>query len=472
MFKAIGVTFASSLLTIVCHFLTLLILIRMLDEHMMGVYFIVVLIAHLLVLVSDFGIELALVKKFPEESRWGQASLLRLAFLLRVAACSVVSLIFVALLASGTVAMLRDVAPVAMLTLVFYWLHSFRGLQLRVLQAEKQFGAYAGTQALAAALKVVFVLMLLPLEGIGVGHVVAAETLSLLCSVVYAAHAMRRHLAAALRARAADIRGLVAFGFPLYLNALVGLGNVRVSSYIVAAMGGPVAIAFFSVADRLAEACRRLFAAFVNVYLPMQTNLVAASEIDQAKQLASRSMLWIAFIISGITLAFAIVREPVFVVLFTSKYVAAADAAVMFFGVLLLYAVQALMGYFAVANGHNYFPVKVSLISSVFNIAATLWLFSLYGYEGAAASLILTQALICALYYIWLRQAGLKLDVVPVAVVVVFLCLGLAWAFVFTGSLLIAGLALPAFAAAALVFVAPLRADIAELMHRYVPARP
>ena len=75
---------------------------------------------------------------------------------------------------------------------------------------------------------------------------------------------------------------------------------------------------------------QQLGAAFVNVYLPMQTNLVAASEIHEAKQLASRSMLWIAFIISGITLAFAIVREPVFVLLFTSKYAAAADTAVMF----------------------------------------------------------------------------------------------------------------------------------------------
>lgn len=472
MLKAIGVTFASSLLTIVCHFLTLLILIRVLDEHMMGVYFIVLLIAHLLVMLSDFGIELALVKRFPEEDRSGQASLLRLALLLRFASCFAISMIFVALLAGGTVAILRDVAPIALLTLVFFWLHSFRALQLRVLQAEKLFGAFAGVQALAAALKVVFVLMLLPFEGIGVGHVVAAETMSLLVSVVYGLYAMKQHLAAALRASTASARELLAFGFPLHLNALVGLGNTRVTYYIVATMGGPVAIAFFSVADRLSDAGRRLFVAFVNVYLPMQTNLVAASEIDEAKKLASRSMLWIAFIMSGVTLAFAIVREPVFVLLFTSKYVATADTAVMFFGVLLLYALQVLMGYFAVANGHNYFPVKTSLISSVFNIAASLWLFSLYGNEGAATALILTQALIATLYYIWLQRVGLKLDVVPVAAVLVFLALALGWVYFFAESLLIGGLALPAFAAAALVFVAPLRADIAELRDRYVPVRP
>lgn len=472
MLKAIGVTFSSSLLTIVCHFLTLLILIRMLDEHMMGVYFIVLLVAHMLVMLSDFGIELALVKKYPEQDQPGQSSLLRLAVLLRLASCCAITLIFVALLASGTVAMLRDVAPVAVLTIVLYWLHSFRGLQLRVLQAEKWFGTYAGVQALAAALKVAFVLMLLPFEGIGVGHVVAAEAMSLLVSVIYAAYAIRRNLAAALRAPLTSPRELAAFAFPLYLNSLVGLGNARVSYYIVAIMGGPVAIAFFSVADRLSDAARRLFAAFVNVYLPMQTNLVAASKIDEAKQLASRSMLWIAFIVSGSMLAFAIVREPVFVLLFTSKYAAAADTAVMFFGVLLFNSVQGLMGYFAVANGHNYLPVKASLISSVFNIAATLWLFNLYGNEGAAAALILTQGLICILYYIWLWRGGLKLDVLPVAAVLVFLSLALTWVFYFTGSLLIAGLALPAFAAAALCFVAPLRADIAELRHRYVPVRP
>ncbi len=468
MFRAIGVTFGSSLLTIICHFVTLMILIRVLNERMMGVYFIVLLMTHLLVLISDFGIELALLKKHPEEDRSGKASLLRMAAILRFAICCAVSLIFIALITIDTVSMLREIAPVLGLTLIFYWLHSFRGLQFRVLQAEKLFTAYAGAQALGAALKVVFVLVLIPFDDIGVRHVLVVEVASILASVIYASSSMKRQLIDAFNAEMTNARDLVYFGFPLYLNAIVNLGNARVSSYIVAAIGGPVAIAFFNVADQLADACRRLFSTYLNVYLPMQTNHFATSEIDLARKLASRSMLWIAFIIGAGTVAFAIVREPAFLLLFTSKYVAAADTSVMFFGVLVLYSLQALMGYFGVAAGHNYFPVKVSLISSIFNIAATLWLYNAYGYEGAAAALILTQGLINVLYLFWLWQVGLKLDVLPVLGVLLFFSLAVAWIIAFSNSIMMASFAFPAFVSAVLLFVPAIRADIAELMQRFV----
>lgn len=57
------------MVTIICHFLTLMVLIRMLDKASMGAYFIALIITLLLVLLSDLGVDLALVRKYPEETR-------------------------------------------------------------------------------------------------------------------------------------------------------------------------------------------------------------------------------------------------------------------------------------------------------------------------------------------------------------------------------------------------------------------
>ena len=72
------------------------------------------------------------------------------------------------------------------------------------------------------------------------------------------------------------------------------------------------------------------------------------------------------------------------------------------------------------------------------------------------------------LYFVWLWQVGLKLDVLPVIGVLLFFSLAVAWIIAFSNSMMTASLAFPAFVSAVLLFVPAVRADIAELMQRFV----
>lgn len=444
----------------VCHFFTLMILARLLDEHTVGVYFIALMMTFLLKLMSDFGVDLAFVKQYPEQSSEGKSALLRSAVVLRLLFCTLISVLYVIIEASESISFIRVIAHVTTLTLALYWLHSFRELILRVLQAEQNFPVYAGTQVLAAVLKAALILSLLLVSDVGVGHVLAVEVLAFIASIVYAASRLRPELSAALKVKGAGGRQLLEFGYPLYLNALLNLGNEKVSQYIVAGIGGPLAMAYFGMAERLADAGTRLFESFANVYLPAQTSHFADSAEDRATQLANRSMLWIAFIISGGMVLFAVLREPVIELFFTAKYLTVANAALMFFAVLMLRSLQTLMGYFGVAAGFKFLPVKVSLVSSVFNIVLCGWLFKLYGYQGAIAALIFTQALMNTLYYYWLRKEGLTVDIVPVLTVLLSCAVTTAWVYWFDDSMGIAALAVPAFAAICLATVPALRRDL------------
>ena len=110
-------------------------LARVLDEETMGLYFIALMVVFLLKIVSDIGVDLAFVKQYPEESEQGKSNLLRSAFAIRTVSCTVVSVIYLLVERSGAVSFINDIAHVTALTLIMYWMHSFRELLLRLLQA-------------------------------------------------------------------------------------------------------------------------------------------------------------------------------------------------------------------------------------------------------------------------------------------------------------------------------------------------
>ncbi|MEM7257927.1 MAG: oligosaccharide flippase family protein [Pseudomonadota bacterium] len=461
IFKALGATFSGALITLVCHFFTLMFLARILEQEVMGLYFIAVMVTFLLKLLSDLGVDLAFVKKYPEESESGRNSLLRSAIGIRIVSCVGVSLLYWSVEASGIVSFINLIADVTLLTLTLYWMHSFRELILRLLQAEQRFSVYAGTQVLAALLKAVLVVGLLALSDVTLKHVLFIEIIAFLASITYAATRVRERLMAALRSSFQGGREILRFGYPLYLNALLNLGNERVSQYIVAGLGGPLVMALFGVAERLADAGTRLFESFVNVYYPAQTKHFADNNPAEATTFANRSLLWICFIIGSGIIAFATIREPVIQLFFSAKYVSVADAATMFFAVLLLRSLQTLMGYFGVAAGQKFLPVKVSLVSSIFNIIACYLLFLRYGYEGAIAALVFTQLLMNCLYFYWLKRAGYELNITPIVLMLLLTLGATATIFYLSDHLLLSMLVFPAYILACFVTLPELRTDSA-----------
>jgi len=370
-------------------------LARKLEETQMGLYFIAVMVFFLLKIISDIGVDLAFVKQYPEQTAQNQSRLLRSTFVIRLISCTLVSFLYVLVENSGKVSFINDIAHVTGLTLTMYWMHSFRELLLRLLQAEKLFPVYAGVQVLAAILKALLVLTLLAFEDVTVKMVLIIEIIAFAASITYAAVRIREKLLTALRAKFAGGKQLLRFGYPLYMNAVLNLGNEKVSQYIVAGFGGPITMAFFGIAERLSDAGMRLFESFANVYYPSQTANFANDQKQKAIHMAEQSLMWVSFVIASAIVGFTILREPVMTIFFSEKYLSASNGAV-------------------IAAGMKFLPVRVSMISSVVNITVCFLMFKLYGYQGAIAALLLTQLLMNFLYHFWLGKAGFVLSINPV----------------------------------------------------------
>ena len=443
-------------------------LARVLEETQMGLYFIALMVVFLLKILSDIGVDLAFVKQYPGETETGQSNLLRSAFTIRAASCTFISILYVMLENSGRVSFINDISHVTVLVLAMYWLHSFRELLLRLLQAEKIFQVFAAVQVLAAVVKAGLVLVLFLIEEVTevtVKMVLVVEVCAFAISISYAALRIKDKLVSASKAKFKGGFELLKFGYPLYANALLNLGNEKVSQYIVAGFGGPLTMAFYGIAERLSDAGTRLFESFANVYYPSQTGNFANNERQLAIRTAERSLMWVSFVISSVIVGFTILREPVMTIFFTAKYLSAANAAAMFFGVLLLRSTQTLMGYFGVAAGMKFLPVRVSTVSSVFNILLCFTMFKLFGYQGAIAALLLTQLLMNILYYMWLRRAGLTLEISPVITICSACIISVALTF-WSGSLLLSLFIFPFFVAICLWALPDLRQDLFEFTRK------
>lgn len=441
-------------------------LARVLEQETMGLYFIALMVVFLLKIVSDIGVDLAFVKQYPAENETGKQNLLRSAFAIRALSCTVVSILYLLVERSGKISFINDIAEVTALTLAMYWMHSFRELLLRLLQAEQLFTIYAGVQALAAILKALLVLLIVVIigDGISINMVLMIEAFAFGASIFYAAVRIREKLLTAIKAKFIGGLGLLKFGYPLYLNALLNLGNEKVSQYIVAGFGGPITMALYGVAERLADAGARLFESFANVYYPSQTENFANNDKAKATDMAVQSLMWVSFVLACAIVGFTILREPVMTLVFSDKYLSAANAAAMFFGVLLLRSTQTLMGYFGVAAGLKFLPVRVSTFSSVFNIATCFIAFKMFGYQGAIATLLATQLLMNFLYHYWLGKAGFKINIRPVLIIGAACIASVTMTYLLGKHFFLTLFIFPAFVAVCLTALPGLRSDLFDFL--------
>lgn len=426
----------------------------------MGLYFIALMVVFLLKIVSDIGVDLAFVKQYPEENEQGKSNLLRSALGIRIISCTLVSVIYLLVEYSGKISFINDIAHATTLTLLMYWMHSFRELSLRLLQAEQNFKVYAGVQVIAAVLKALLVPVLLLFTVVSVNMVLTVEAFAFAASIIYATVRIKGNLIAAFKAKFLGGGNLLKFGYPLYLNALLNLGNEKVSQYIVAGFGGPITMAFFGIAERLSDAGTRLFESFANVYYPSQTGHFANNDQDKATNTAVQSLMWVSFVIGCAIVGFTILREPVIKLFFTETYLSAANAAAMFFGVLLLRSTQTLMGYYGVAAGLKFLPVRVSTISSVFNVITCFIAFKMYGYQGAIAALLATQLLMNFLYHHWLDKAGFKINLKPMITICAICIVAVLFTYLLGEHFLLTLFIFPTFVVACLFALPELKTDL------------
>jgi O-antigen/teichoic acid export membrane protein len=297
------------------------------------------------------------------------------------------------------------------------------------MQGLQQFRQYAVVEIVSAATRVA--LLVAYRSGLTLQGLLYIEVASQLVEIVLQLFCTRALLVSLTRQDfAADsMRSLGRFSMPLYSNNMLGLAADRSSDFLIGALLNPASVAAFEIALKIPDGFTRLFDAFVVVYFPNLSSLLARDARDDARKVMNGSLVLLSAGIVLLVLVSFLFGGTIIQVLFSNQY----EGVWLAFGLLMvnffLRSMANILGYSLVADGHSSAPLRANLVASAVNILGSLVLIPAFGYVGAVYSLMLMNTTAQIIYLFILRRAGLAADLLEYLkpVLVLAVALGLYW---------------------------------------------
>lgn len=399
---------------VVLGLLALMITTRAVPPADVGIYVLFLAVVLFLTEFSALGINLAVAQRLvadPEPGKQdiiiGTALSFRLAssVLIGLAGYAVAGPLFT-LLGGGDSKGASEVIVYLPLLVV---LESIIKLVNSVLQGRFRFRAIGIMSVLGSVTNVVGIVLLVLILGHGLVGLILAKVISRGLTLAYGLWAAR--MKPLLHLDRAALRGMLRFGLPLEINFILSYIFMRTDTFLIGVLLGPIQVAFFDVARRIPGALGDAYDAFVQVYFPFISELVEGGDKSSATQMVVTSVRWIAFGALIVAVVATLFGQGIIVLLFGNAYLASVPAFPLLCVSLAAYLVDSTLGYALIAAGSG---SKIPLINSIRAVAALGLYFvfiSRWGLQGAAAAAIVSIALVLPLNLLYLRAAGIRVNV-------------------------------------------------------------
>ncbi len=408
--KGSALTSLGTAASIICHFLSIIIITRTMTAAEYGIFIILLAMVHLLSILSNFGLNLTLVKFTASENGTDPRAVLRLVLLLRFISLSFISILFYPVRMVVLSFFSADAAAYVPFILILLYLNSFKELFYNYLQGLNLFRKYTIVQVVSAIIRVLAILLFALLQKLSLPNLITIEvitqgaSLGLLVMLIPSGHLGR------LRFHRQIFRSLIQFSGPLYLNNLLAFIMERVNVLIIGAYMNPVSIAYYDIAHKIPDALRRLFSALIIVYFPHSAKLFSEKSKYHGQRFMNTTLEWCAIAISILTLVSFLFRHEIIALLFSGKYAPAAMAFAILMLAFYFRAISSIMGYSLVSAGYPGISVKANAISGLLNFLGCLWLIPKYGFMGAVYSILLANILSQFIHYFYLIKCEIIAD--------------------------------------------------------------
>ena len=268
------------MLNIAALFIETILAARVLPEESYGIYVILIAVVNFLVVVVDFGCKTSVTKMLASADKTQQAILANTTTVFRLLVILAISaLIWVwkdSLLIfdpDSTYLQYAVFVPLMLAT------GSFDELFFSMLQGFKSYGQIGISQVIRSVLRLglsftfLFVLHMGTL-GLIYSWIIRRGFLAL---PVHSAPHFER-----LRASPSRPGEILRFGAPLQVTRFLWFLLRRVDILLLAAIAGPTSVAYYSVAARIPDALQRMSEAYIAVYFPTISSMLASGKQKQA----------------------------------------------------------------------------------------------------------------------------------------------------------------------------------------------
>ena len=272
----------------VFQFLTILIMTRYVSKEDLGIYFLVIVIVNMFNLLSGFGVEITMVKAIASESDEESRDALEPILVIRAIGCVLFSAIFI--FSGRYLFHLFDdrIYKYVWYILAIFLLANYRDLFYNLMQGLKQFKQYSIVNVVSSAFRVVITVIFILFTKLDLKYLLIIEILATAQPLIHQLFVIPFKEYLKVKPTWKTYERIVKFSIPIYLNNLVVFLNGRAQIFIIGLYLNPVSIAYFSVANKVPMALKKIFQSFIIVYFPSLAKLFADGDRKTAVKLIEK----------------------------------------------------------------------------------------------------------------------------------------------------------------------------------------
>lgn len=207
------------------------------------------------------------------------------------------------------------------------------------------------------------------------------------------------------------IKGILRFGFPLYINQVLSFVFLRADTFIIGILLGPAEIALYEIARKIPESLEMIYDAFRRVYFPKVSRLLAHGKKIRSALILNSSLRLLTFVTSFGALVSFFWGKELINLLFSNKYEESAIVfAVIMVGLVTL-VVDYTLGFTIVAAGDSDKPMLINIVRTGINFLGYFTLIKPLGVIGAALAAIIGTVVVNPLNIYFLRKRNIPVKV-------------------------------------------------------------
>jgi len=397
---------AGSLISILVLLVEAVIIARILSVADLGIYAFLLASLGFLVIVVDFGFRTSATQYIASSPPYQQDRIVNSLTIMRLVAIAGISVLI--WLASATVSGLlnaRDLLGLFLFMPVVLLFASLDELQDSFLRGFSRYKHIAAARILRGVLRLALSSLMLLALGWGLMGLMISWAVS------FAASAAFQWLAVPARRRWwfrwSTVKPILRFGVPLQLNRYLWFAFSRAHTFILAALAGPVGVAFLAVATRLPDGLQRLFLSYDAIYHPTLVRHFQLQEREAATAIIGRSLRLFNFVTIFLVWGAVLFGGDLIIALFGDRYAGAAPTLVVLLIALSLSSSANLLGYALTAHGRPQKSLIVNCLRSAISLGAGILLIGQYGFVGAAYAMTLSILVSAPLAWWYLQREQL-----------------------------------------------------------------
>ena len=410
--RGLLLTASSTGVVVISLFAETMIAARVLSTTDYGIYVLMLAVVNFFVTAVDFGFKAAVTQMIASGDRDEQAVLANMAILARVVVVVVMAALIwlvrdVLVLFDNTGSLLRMAFYVPVLLAVL----SFDELLLSILQGFQLYQRLAIAQISRTLLRLALSAVFLLVYREGVLGLVYSWIIAYGLVVVYEFFAVP--VPKRIVFRKALFIDLLRFGMPLQGNRFLWFLFSRIDVLLLGTLAGPMGVAYYSVANKVPDALRRLADSFIAVYYPTVSALFANKRTQHAHWYLNHSLRLVSFLTALAALVSVVFGREIVLLLFSDKYLISVPG----FGLLMLafhlMLTVNLLGYTLTAAKQAVKSLIANVLLTATQIITDWLLIPLLDFVGPAVAGNLSAVLNLPVNLLMLRRIGVRVAVSP-----------------------------------------------------------